>query len=84
MGKLTTVERQTSSVIWDYLDDWVRLKVQEFIQAMLEEEVTELLGRRKSERCKAVDSLTAYRNGHGKPRKLTLGCAAPLRCTAPG
>ncbi len=74
MGKLTTVERQTSSVIWDYLDDWVRLKVQEFIQAMLEEEVTELLGRRKSERCKAVDSLTAYRNGHGKPRKLTLGC----------
>ena len=74
MGKLTTVERQASSLIWEYLDDWVRIKVQEFIQAMLEEEVTELLGRRKSERRKAIDSLTAYGNGHGKLRKLTLGC----------
>ena len=38
MRKLTTVERETSSVIWDYLDDWVRMKVQGFIQAILEEE----------------------------------------------
>jgi putative transposase len=74
MGKQTITGRRTSSVIWDYLDDWVRLKVQEFIQAILEEEVTELLGRKKSERRKAVDSLPGYRNGHGKPRKLTLGC----------
>ena len=46
MGKLITAQRQASSVIWDYLDDWVRMKVQEFIQAILEEEVTELVGRR--------------------------------------
>jgi len=74
MGKLTTAGRQTSSVIWDYLDDWVRMKVQEFIQAVLEEEITELLGRKKSERRKAIDSPPAYRNGYGKQRKLTLGC----------
>jgi len=74
MGKITTAERQASSVIWDYLDDWVRMKVQEFIQAILEEEVTELLGRKKSERREAIDSLPVYRNGYGKPRKLTLGC----------
>ena len=74
MRKLTTAEIRKSSVIWDYLDDWVRMKVQEFIQAILEEEVTELLGRRKSERRKVVDSFPGYRNGHGKPRKLTLGC----------
>ena len=74
MGKLSTAKRQASSVIWDYLDDWVRVKVQEFIQAILEEEVTELLGRKKSERREAVDSPPVYRNGYGKPRKLTLGC----------
>jgi transposase-like protein len=76
MGKLTTAEIRKSSIIWDYLDDRVRMKVQEFIQAILEEEVTELLGRRKSERRKAVDSFPGYRNGLGKPRKLTLGCGA--------
>jgi len=48
--------------------------VQEFIQSLLEEEVTELLGRKKSDRRKAVDSSPAYRNGYGKERKLTLGC----------
>jgi len=74
MGKLITAQRQASSVIWDHLDDWVRMKVQEFIQAILEEEVTELLGRKKSERRKAIDSPSVYRNGYGKPRKLTLGC----------
>jgi len=74
MGKLITEKRQASRVIWDYLDDWVRMKVQEFIQAILEEEVTELLGRKKSERREAIDSLPVYRNGYGKPRKLTLGC----------
>jgi transposase-like protein len=48
--------------------------VQEFIQSLLEEEITELLGRQKSERRQAVDSPPAYRNGHGKARRLTLGC----------
>jgi transposase-like protein len=48
--------------------------VQEFIQSLLEEEVTELLGRQKCERRQAVDSLPVYRNGHGKARRLTLGC----------
>jgi len=52
----------------------VRMKVQEFIQSLLEEEITELLGRKKSERRKALDSAPAYRNGHGKGRRLTLGC----------
>ena len=74
MGKLITPERQASSVTWDHLERWVRLKIQEFIQVLLEEEVAELLGRRKSERRKALDSLPAYRNGYGKGRKLTLGC----------
>jgi transposase-like protein len=63
-----------SRIVWDNLEEWVRRKVQEFIQSLLEEEIAELLGRRKSERRKAVDSSPAYRNGYGKERKLTLGC----------
>ena len=39
---------------------------------MLEEEVTELLGRSKSERSTVVDAPAGYRNGHGKPRRLSM------------
>ena len=74
MGKQTTSGSQESRISWDDLEEWVRRKVQEFIQSLLEEEVTELLGRKKSDRRKAVDSSPAYRNGYGKERKLTLGC----------
>jgi len=74
MGKQTTNGSQPSIIVWDNLEEWVRKKVQEFIQSLLEEEVTELLGRQKSERRQAVDSPPIYRNGHGKARHLTLGC----------
>lgn len=52
----------------------VRMKVREFIQTLLEEEITEFLGRKKSERRKLLDSPPVYRNGRGKERRLTLGC----------
>ena len=74
MGKETITKNHVSRTIWDNLEEWVRKKVQEFIQSVLEEEVTELLARKKSERRKAVDSSPGYRNGYGKERKLTLGC----------
>jgi transposase-like protein len=74
MGKQTTTRSQASRIVWDNLEEWVRRKVQEFIQSLLEEEIAELLGRQKSERRKAVDGSPAYRNGYGKERKLTLGC----------
>src|SRR4029450_1910977 len=57
---------------WDHLEDFVREHVQQFIQALLEEEVTELLGRTKSARKETVDAAPGYRNGYGKPRRLTL------------
>jgi transposase-like protein len=40
----------------------------------MEEEVTSFLGRRKSERRGVVDGVPGYRNGFGKPRRLTLSC----------
>jgi len=74
MEKLTTIRKESSSEVWDYLEELVRMKVREFIQTLLEDEVTELLRRGKSERRDALDSPPVYRNGYGKRRKLTLGC----------
>ncbi len=54
------------------LESFVRGRVQGFIQSILDEEVTELLGREKSERIEGIDAVMGYRNGHGKPRKLTM------------
>ena len=58
---------------WETLEEFVRMRAQEFIQGVLEDEVTELLGRRNHERRRVVDAPAGYRNGHGKPRMLTLG-----------
>ena len=63
----------SSLVVFQHLDSWLRLKIQDFIQQVLEEEVSDLLGRAKSQRRVSVDSNSGYRNGFGKPRKLTTG-----------
>ena len=55
---------------WESLEGFLREKAQELIQQILEQEVTELLGRSKSEPKVVVDSPEGYRNGHGKPRRL--------------
>jgi putative transposase len=74
MEKESTREQDPSRVTWDHLEGWVRWKVQELIQTILEEEVTELLGRGRSERRDQVDSPPGYRNGYSKERNLTLSC----------
>jgi putative transposase len=74
MHQHTTATPAASSVVWEHLDAWAREQLQGFIQQLLEEEMTEFLGRRKSERRAAVDPQPGYRNGDGKPRRLTLGC----------
>jgi transposase-like protein len=58
--------------MWERLEAFVRDQVQRFIQAVLEEEITELLGRPKSARRTAVDAPPGGRNGDGKPRRLRL------------
>mgnify|MGYP000200457174 CR=1 FL=1 len=72
MSNQTTEPTAQSRPEWDELESWVRVKVQQFIQGVLEEEVTEFLGRGKSERRGLVDGKSGYRNGHGKERNLTL------------
>jgi len=44
MGKQTTTGNQVSRVVWDNLEEWVRKKVQEFIQSLLEEEIVAAAG----------------------------------------
>lgn len=65
-------EPATSSATWESLESFARAHVQEFIQHLLEDEVTELLGRPKSVRRNAIDAPAGARNGHGKPRRLAL------------
>ena len=72
MSEQSTRERFGSRSIWESLETMARERIQEFVQSLLEEEVTALVGRRKSERREAVDAPAVYRNGHGKPRKLAM------------
>ena len=72
MGKKSTGSGSESRPGWDQLEDWVRGQVQELIQELLEEEVTEFLGRAKLARRSESDSGAGYRNGYGRPRRLTL------------
>ena len=55
-----------------HLEDWLRLQIQGLIQDLLEEEVTEFLGRARSVRRSGSDRDAGYRNGYAKPRNLTL------------
>ena len=44
---IATSETESTTPTWNTLEGLVRTKAQEFIQQILEEEVTELLGREK-------------------------------------
>ena len=72
MGKQTTTGKQASRIVWDNLEEWVRKKVQELIQSLLEEEVTELLARKKSERRKGSAQLSRL------PEQLRQGAEADV------
>jgi putative transposase len=63
---------QSSRATYEVLEEIARLKIQEFIQDVFNEEIAEFLGRGKSERIKGKDIPRNYRNGKGKPRKLAL------------
>jgi hypothetical protein len=62
----------TKRAQWAALEEFIRHRIQDWVQDLLEEEVVELLGRRKSERRAAIDAAEGYRNGHGKPRRLSM------------
>ena len=72
MSNETTDYNTESRPEWDHLEDWLRGQVQGMVQYMLEEGVTEFLGRLKSARRSDADNDSGYRNGYAPARKLTL------------
>lgn len=70
MEETTGNEKRTSSEFWEQLEPWVRSKIQELIQQLLEQEVAEHLGRERYGR--RTDGQGGYRNGYGKPRRLAM------------
>jgi len=74
MGKKSTETVPESSVTWESLEAFARDGIQRWVQRLLEEEMTGLLGRRRHERQAAVDAAPGYRNGFGKPRRLSVSC----------
>lgn len=71
MKQKTTEGKDASRVCWESLESWMREQVQIKIQDVLEEEVTEFLGRGKSTRRALLDAPSGYRAGYGRPRQLT-------------
>lgn len=74
---------ESSEVCYDNLEHWVRFKIQDQLQQILEEEVDALLSRQRHERREKVspiDPPQGSRNGHGKPRKFaTMGGTVTVR-----
>jgi transposase-like protein len=68
----TTPTAQPSSVCFESLEAFVRQQAQTWVQRLLEEEVTQALGRLKSQRRSPLDAAPGYRNGLGQPRRLAL------------
>lgn len=57
---------------WEHLEEWLRGQMQGLIQELLEQEVTEFLGRARSVRRSESDNDAGYRNGYAPSRRLTL------------
>jgi transposase-like protein len=69
MTKKTIVPETPSTVCYATLESFARARIQQWLQNLLEAEVTEFLGREHHER---VGAPRGHRNGHGKPRRLAL------------
>jgi transposase-like protein len=72
MKEKTTERGGESRLAWEGLEAFARDGVQRLLQRVLEEEVDELLGRQRYERRETVDPTPGYRNGFGKPRRLSM------------
>jgi transposase-like protein len=73
----TTPTRETTTstepIAWETLEEFIRLQVEAQVQCLLEAEATEHLGRARYRR-RTGASKRGYRNGLGKPRRLSLSC----------
>ena len=68
MRESTKQSNPSSIPNWETLEAWARSSIRDLLQRVLEEEVTEVLGRRRYERRSGVDGPPGSRNGYGKSR----------------
>ena len=76
MRKESTRSPSESRAHWEDLEEWVRGQIQGLIQELLEEEITELLGRAKSARRSTLDVLDKLPKREHAQAKLLL-CRIP-------
>jgi putative transposase len=70
--KITSTE-SASRVCYETMEAHARGRIQGWLQDLLEAEVTEFLGRGKSQRqAQVAPARSGYRNGYGKPRRVAL------------
>ena len=80
VGRRIAVKKHTSDTpplsipAWEALEGWIRDEIEVRIQSIAGEEVTQFLGRGWYERKGVVDAAPGYRNGYGKPRRLSTCC----------
>ena len=72
MKEKSIIEVGESRPGWEALEAYAREGIRRLLQQLLEEEMQEVLGRRRYERRDGVDAPPGYRNGFGKPRRLSL------------
>src|SRR3970040_1876063 len=65
-------EKESKGICYEALEEFAREKIRQHLQYLLEEEITEWLGREKSERKGNALEQPGYRNGYGKKRRFTL------------
>jgi len=75
-GAAAAVDLPQEAISYDRLEEYVREHVRGFIQRVLEDEVTQFIGRERYVRRdeQEEEQSKVYRNGYGKPRKVTTSC----------
>ena len=74
MSKDTLSYPRVSIPDYSDLESWLRQHIQGQLQGLLEEEVTQFLGRLPYVRQEGIDRPVGYRNGYGQPRRVSLSC----------
>lgn len=72
MKKLESSTPPSEPIAWETLEEFIRLQIQSTLQETLEAEIAEHLGRDRYQRHGGAKK--GYRNGFGKPRKVSLSC----------
>lgn len=63
---------ESKEICYRELEEFARGKIRDYLQDLLEQEVTEWLGRHNSERKINPSEQLGYRNGYGKTRRFTM------------